>query len=158
MDVLEIMRSPLTESGRTGPFLRLVLAEAASYGMPPQVVATLDDVAAMLGFYDPLPAGQAAHVAGPLVRWRTDRRQPTIERVTDVEALAFKQRCLIAFGGAASGHMVGTAEIVCAMGNLHTAEEVRPPKLYWELFHRDATHLMSELKRSSPAAVLKDRA
>jgi hypothetical protein len=42
----------------------LVLAEAASYGMPPQVIATLDDVAAMLGLYEPLPANQAAHVAG----------------------------------------------------------------------------------------------
>ena len=119
MDVVEIMQSPLTQLGRTGPFLRLVLAEAAVYGMPAQVIATLDDVAAVLGFYDPLPVGQVAHLGGPLVQWRSSVQQPTFERITDVEALALKQRALIAFGGAPIDQMVGTAEIVCAMGNLH---------------------------------------
>jgi hypothetical protein len=155
MDIVEIMRSPLTQSGRSGPFLRLVLAEAASYGMPPQVIATLDDVAAMLGLYEPLPANQAAHVAGPMVQWRTTRVQPTHETVVDVEHLALKQRCLIAFGGAPPGHMVGTAEIVSAMGNLHTAEEVRPPKPYWELFQWAATDVLSKLTGDPPEVVLK---
>src|SRR5579859_6085401 len=109
MNIVEIMTNPLTqratETRKTGPFLRLVLAEAASYGMPPQVIATLDDVAAMLGFYEPLPANQAAYVGGPMVQWRTAREQPIHETVVDVERLALKQRCLIAFGGAPPGHM-----------------------------------------------------
>ena len=126
MDVVEILRSPLAETGRSGPFLRLVLAEAVRYGLPPQAIATLDDVAAMLGFYEPLPRSVSAHVAGPLPIWRTHPDQPFIERVSEVEHLAYKQRCLIAFGGSAPGHMVGTAEIVCAMGNLHNDAGVPP--------------------------------
>ena len=95
MDVVEILRSPLAETGRSGPFLRLVLAEAVRYGMPPQAVATLDDVAAMLGFYEPLRRSVSAHVAGPLPIWRTHPDQPFIERVSGgVEHLAYKQRCL----------------------------------------------------------------
>lgn len=131
LNIIDLMTNPLAQAGRTGPFMRLVLAEAAHYGMPPQIVAALDDVAAMLGFYDPLPVGQAAHLSGPLIQWRTDARQPTFERVEDVEALAMKQRALIAFGGAPSDHMVGTAEIVSAMGNLHK-ESV--PEAYYAIF------------------------
>ena len=157
MDIMEIMQSPLTQSGRSGSFLRRVVAEAASYGMPPQVIASLDDVAAMLGFYDPLPAGQAAHVAGPIVNWRTAHTQPSFERVIEVEHLALKQRCIIAFGGAPAGHMVGTAEIVCAMGNLHTAQEIRPPEPYWELFQWAATDVLSKLTGDPPAIVLKHK-
>ena len=172
VDIMEIMQSPLTQSGRSGSFLRLVLAESASYGMTPQVIASLDDVAAMLGLYDPLPANQAAHVAGPVVNWRTTHNQPSFERVIEVEHLALKQRCIIAFGGAPAGHMVGTAEIVCAMGNLHTAEEIRPPKPYWELFQirsaayrattgnpaaRAATDVLLKLTGDPPAIVLKHK-
>jgi hypothetical protein len=155
MNIVEILKSPLAESGRNGPFLRLVLAEAASYGMPPQIVATLDDVAAMLGFYNPLPMGQAAHVAGPIVTWRTDRRQPSIERIADVEALAMKQRFLVAFGGAPPGHTVGTAEIVCAMGNLH--KDLGMPAEYYDVFHWASTDVLSKLTGQTPEEVLKEK-
>src|SRR5437588_7056530 len=80
-----------------------------------------------------------------------------MERVIEAEHLALKQRCLIEFGGAPAGHMVGTAEIVCAMGNLHTAEEVRPPKPYWELFQWAATDVMARLTGKPKATVLKDK-
>ena len=42
-----------------------------TYGMPGSVVVVLDDVAAMLGLYEPLPQAAATHVAGPMVAWRT---------------------------------------------------------------------------------------
>jgi hypothetical protein len=123
--------------------------------MPPQAVATLDDVAAMLGFYDPLPKGAAAHLAGPLTVWRTDPNQPTIERVAEIEALALKQRCLIAFGGAQPGHMVGTAEIVCAMGNLH--KEFEMPRPYYEVFTWASVDVLTRLTGEAPSEVRKVR-
>jgi hypothetical protein len=153
MDLMEIMKSPLTQAG-PGSFLRLVLAEAASYGMPPQVVATLDDVAAMLGLYDPLPTGQAAHLAGPIVQWRTDRRQPTHERVVELERLALKQRALIAFGGAPTGHQVGTAEIVAAMGNLH--KEWAPGE-YYDVFTWASVDVLGTLMGSTPDELRKEK-
>jgi hypothetical protein len=151
-NLLQVMNSPLTQAGQTGPFLRLVLAEAISYGMPPQVAATLDDVAAMLGFYEPLSAGQAAHLAAPVVAWRTDRRQPSLEHISDMEALAMKQRALIAFGGAPPDHMVGTAEIVCAVGNMHKKE--MPPE-YYDVFAWASTDAMAEVTRQSKDVVRK---
>lgn len=153
MDVLEIMRNPLVQEGRSGPFLRLVLAEAVRYGMPPQAIATLDDVAAMLGFYDPLPAGAAAQLAGPLGVWRTHPDQPIIERIAEVEGLAYKQRCLVAFGGARPDHMVGTAEIVCAMGNLHKESGI--PKPYREIFEWATVDVLSMLTGDTPEEVRK---
>src|SRR5690242_1002571 len=103
--ILEILNNPLMRRGdRDTNFLRLVLAEAASFGLPPQLVAAIDDTAAMLGLYDPLPAGQIAHIAGPLVTWRTHRFQPDYQTVVDVAQLAYKQRALIGFGGAPPGH------------------------------------------------------
>lgn len=153
LNMLEVMTSPLTQTGRSAPFLRLVLAEALQFGMPAQVVATLDDIAALLGFYAPLSVGQAAHLAGPLVTWRTDRRQPTLERVSDVEALAMKQRALIAFGGAAPGHMVGTAEIVCALGNTH--KETMPTP-YYELWTWAATDVQHRLTDRPKEVIRKD--
>lgn len=159
MDIIELMRNPLTQEGRSGPFLRLVLAESARYGMPPQVIATLDDVAAMLGFYEPLPKSVASLVAGPLVTWRTHPDQPFTERVTDVEGLSYKQRCLIAFGGGQPGHMVGTAEIVCAMGNLHNDESV--PEHYREIFDWavvDVLHILTGDEKEEIIDVKKLRA
>ena len=55
-NIAEMMNNPLMQRAQSttslqGSFLRLVLAEAMNYGLPPQVVATLDDVAAMLGCY-----------------------------------------------------------------------------------------------------------
>lgn len=136
-NLVELINNPLAQTGQSGSFLRLVLAEAALYGMPPQIIATLDDVASMLGFYDPLPAGQSGALAGPVVQWRTDRRQPSFERIIDVEQLAMKQRALIAFGGAPPDHMVGTAEIVNAMINLHkdTIPDSYQPVFAWASCH-----------------------
>jgi hypothetical protein len=153
IDLAKIMTSPLVQTGEPGPFLRLVLAEAARYGMPPQVVATLDDIGAMLGFYLPLPAGQSGHLAGPLVNWRTDRHQPTHEGVSEVNNLAIKQRALIAFGGAPRDHRVGTAEIVCALGNGH--KEWMPSE-YYEVFCWASTDVLSTLMRRKPDAIRKE--
>ena len=141
--------------GQSGPFLRLVLAEAVRYGMPPQAIATLDDVAAMLGFYDPLPTGAAAQIAGPMAIWRTHPDQPILERVGDVERLAYKQRCLIAFGGAAPDHMVGTAEIVCAMGNLHRKSGV--PREYRDIFEWATVDVLTILTGHTREAINKER-
>lgn len=148
MNIAEIMKNPLMKGTEQGPFLRLVLAEAASYGMPPLVVATLDDIAAMLGMYHPVSSGQSAYMAGPFSTWRSDRRQPTNERLPELEQLALKQRALIVFGGGPEGHLVGTAEIVLAMGNTHR-ELVPEPD--WEVFRWAAADAMSKLLGISPA-------
>ena len=131
MKYIALLNNPLAQGGRIGNYLRLVLAEAAKFGMPGDVIAALDDIAALLGFYDPLPANQAAHIAGPIVQWRTHPDQPTFDRSPDVEALAYAQRALIAFSGGKPHHMVGTAEIVIAMGNIIEGES--PPE-YYEVF------------------------
>ena len=131
LDLSKILTNPLIESGRPGHFLRLVLAEAGSYGMPGNVIAMLDDTAALLGMYDPLPRGPAEHLAGPFVQWRTHPAQPTFERVADVESLAYKQRALIAFGGGRPGETVGTAEICIAMGNILKDTS---PASYYDVF------------------------
>jgi hypothetical protein len=153
MDLLEIMRSPLAQSGQSSQFLRLVLAEAGSFGMPGHIIAVLDDIAAMLGFYLPLPPGQSAHLAGPLVTWRTHPNQPTLESVRDVEALAYKQRALIAFGAGKPGQMVGTAEIVCAMGNI--IQGTSPPE-YYEVFQWASLDTLSILSGEPPEQIVKD--
>lgn len=147
------MRNPLAQTGRPSNFLRLVLAEAASYGMPGDVIATLDDVAAMLGFYDPIPEGQAAHLAGPLVLWRTHPSQPTMDRIHDVEKLAYHQRALIAFGGGKTGQMVGTAEIVLAMSNLVGGTS---PLEYYEVFQWASLDVLEILLGTPPEQSLKD--
>ena len=154
LDVQKILTSPLTQTGRSGPFLRLVLAEAAGYGMPANVIAALDDIGAMLGFYAPLPAGQSAHLAGPLPHWRTDRRQPSFEQVNDVAALAIKQRALIAFGGLPADVRVGTAEIVTAMGNTHM--DTMPPQ-WRELFQWASVDVLATIMQQSPEQVRKDK-
>jgi hypothetical protein len=109
----------------------LVLAEAAGCGMPPQAVALLDDLAfLLLGNNKPLRRTTASYMAGPLVRWQSHPDQPTHDRVLDVELLAQKQRVLIAFGGGPPGHMVGTAEIVVAMGNINSDRRMTPEEYY----------------------------
>jgi hypothetical protein len=153
MNLTELMLNPLAQSGRSGHFLRLVLAEAGAYGMPGDVIATLDDVASMLGFYDPVPQGQAAHLAGPLVNWRTHPAQPSFERIHDVEKLAFKQRALIAFGGGKPGQMVGTAEIVIAMGNI--LQGTSPPE-YYEVFQWASLDVLSTIMGHTPEQILAD--
>jgi hypothetical protein len=152
LDIIELMRSPLTQSGKSSNFLRLVLSEAASYGMPAQVVATLDDIAAMLGYYRPLPEGQAVHLAGPLVQWRTDRQQPVLERITEIEGLALKQRALVAFGGAPPDHRVGTAEIIVALSNCHKSFM---PKPYYEIWAWACTTVMAHLTGENPEKIRK---
>jgi hypothetical protein len=156
LDVIELMRNPLTQDGRTGSFLRLVLAEAVRHGLPPQAVATLDDVAAMLGFYSPLPKGPAAHLAGPLSVWRTDPDQPIFERVSEVESLAYQQRCMVAFGGARPGHMIGTAEIIVAMGNLHR-ELASIPDDYRDIFEWATVDVLAILTGGTHEEIAKVR-
>lgn len=153
LDVAEILRSPLAQSGSPGQFLRLVLAQAASFGMDGKSIALLDDVAAMLGYYNPLSPGQAAHLAGPLVNWRTHPNQPTYERVRDVEKLVFKQRALLAFGGGEPGQMVGTAEIVVACGNIMQGTM---PSEYYEVFTWASLDVLSILTGDSKETILKD--
>ena len=122
--------------------------------MPPQVVATLDDVAAMLGFYKPLPEGQAAHLAGPVVQWRSHRQQPIHDRVTDIEMLAMKQRALISFGGAPVEEMVGTAEIVNALGNLHPRFVPDP---YYQVFHWASIDVLAHLSGDPKEKIWKEK-
>ena len=153
MDIIEILKSPLVQSGNTGSFLRLVLAEAGNHGMPGQTIALLDDVASMLGFYDPIPPGQAAHLAGPLINWRSHPNQPSFERINDVERLVFKQRALIAFGGGKPGQMVGTSEIVCAMGNIIAGAS---PAEYYDLFTWASLDVLSIITGDTPEQILRD--
>jgi hypothetical protein len=51
MNVIDIMNNPLAQPGDPGQFTRLVLAQAGGFGMPGSVIAMLDDIAAMLGYY-----------------------------------------------------------------------------------------------------------
>jgi hypothetical protein len=152
-DVIALMGNPLVQAGTTGQYLRLVLAEAAKWGMPGSTISLLDDLAAMLGFYDPLPKGPAAHVAGPLVNWRTHPEQPHFERIHDVEKLAFSQRCLIAFGGGRPGHMIGTAEIVIACGNI--LQGTSPPE-YFQIFQWAGVDVLNILTGDAPETILAD--
>jgi hypothetical protein len=153
MDLIKLLGNPLTQSSRSSHFLRLVLSEAGNYGMPGDVIAALDDIAAMLGFYDPIPKGQAAHLAGPLINWRTNPKQPSFERIHDVEKLAYSQRALIAFGGGRPGQMVGTAEIVCAMGNL--VQGTSPPE-YYDVFQWASLDVLKTLTGDDEETILAD--
>jgi hypothetical protein len=152
-DVISLVRNPLVQAGTTGNYLRLVLTEAARWGMPGSTISLLDDLAAMLGFYQPLPKGPAAHVAGPLVNWRTHPEQPHFERIHDVEKLAFSQRALIAFGGGRPGHMIGTAEIVIACGNI--LQGTSPPE-YYEIFQWAGVDVLNILTGDTPETILAD--
>jgi len=156
-DVKVLGNSPLLKHGDQSSFLRLVLSHAALYGMPPQVVALLDDLGAILGVYNhqPLSKGQAAYVAGPIVQWQTSRHQPAVERIEEMRELAHQQRLHIAFGGGPDGHMVGTAEIVCAMGNLH--KEFDMPPEYYDIFIWAASDALSIITHESVPAILKTR-
>jgi hypothetical protein len=153
MDIAKILRSPLMESGRPGNFLRLCLAETANYGVPGHILATLDDLAAMLGLYDPLPKGPAEHLASPFTMWRTHPSQPTMERVHDVEKLAYAQRATIAFGGGRSGETVGTGEILIACGNILKGES--PPE-YFDVFTWAALDCLRIITGETTEKILSD--
>lgn len=149
-DIATMMNSPLVQQAKAAPFLRQVLAEVAAYGVPQQVIATLDDIAALLGFYDPLPQNQAAHLAGPIREFRSTPGALVIDRISDLEALVIKQRALLAFGAERPGHHVGTAEIVAAMGN--TLRQTMPPS-FEEVFIWAATDVLSQLLGATADAV-----
>jgi hypothetical protein len=153
MDLVAMLNSPLARTGRAGQFLRLVLAEAGSYGMPGSVIVVLDDLASMLGLYQPIPEAAATHVSGPMVAWRTNPQQPSFQRIDDVERLAYKERALIAFGGGPPGEMVGRAEIVIAMGNI--AQGTSPPG-YYAIFQWASLHVIQQLTGDSPEKILAD--
>jgi hypothetical protein len=163
--VIDIMSNPLMartreHTFRPEGFLRLVLAQAANYGMPPQVIASLDDLGSVLGYHEPLAASETAHIAAPLAQWRTHRSQPVYEQVVDVENLAYMQRCLIAFGGAEPGHMIGTAELVFAMGNVHQEfleQETGVSKDYREVFRWAAIDVLSILENKPKAQFWTER-
>jgi hypothetical protein len=149
-----MMNSPLlARSDRAGQFLRLCLAEVTQYGVPGSAVVVLDDIAAMLGLYEALPQPAASHVGGPMVAWRTSPKQPSFERIEDVERLAYKQRALIAFGGGPPGQMVGVAEIVCAMGNI--IQGTSPPD-YYDIYQWASLKVIEELSGTKPEEVLND--
>ena len=111
-------------------FIRLALLEAARFGMPQATIA-LDDMAAALGFYPPLPTNQAAYLAGPFAAWQTDPKQPALDRLPEVEPLAVYDRASSAFGLFPPGMSVGPAEIVVAMCSL--IQDLSPPD-YYRLF------------------------
>jgi hypothetical protein len=121
--------------------VRLILLEAARFGMPPNLIALLDEIGAMLGFHPALPSNQLGYLAGPLAVWRTDPRMPTMERTPELEGLAQKQRVDVIFGQAGTA-MVGPAEVVVAMGNLIDGTV---PDAYRDLFHWAGARTMSEL-------------
>jgi hypothetical protein len=121
--------------------VRLILLEASRFGMPPNLIALLDEIGAMLGFHPALPSNQLGYLAGPLAVWRTDPRMPTMERSPELEGLAQKQRADVIFGQAGTA-MVGPAEIVVAMGNLIDGTM---PDAYRDLFHWAGARTMSEL-------------
>lgn len=152
-DLARLLTSPLVESGRPGNFLRLVLAEAGAYGMPGHIIAMLDDTAALLGLYAPLPKGPSEYLSGPFIQWRTHPNQPTFERIADVEALAYKQRAIIAFGGGRPGETVGTAEICIAMGNI--LRDTSPPA-YYDVFTWAGIDVLRILTGDSTAEILAD--
>ena len=153
-DIIGVVTNPLVKSGLSGDFIKLVLAEAAGYGMPGPAVALLADLAAMLGFTQAMPVSASKHLAGPMVTWRTHPDQPVYERVSDVEELANKQRALIAFGGGEPGQMAGTAEIVIAMGNI--IEDTIPPG-YLEIFNWASIDVLHRLTGNSRDQVMKDK-
>jgi hypothetical protein len=149
-----MLSNPLAKSASQTDFFLLTLAECAKFGVPPQALALLRDVHSMLGYSKPLGEKQISALAGPLVAWRTDPRQPHFERVVDLERLAFHQRALIAFGGGKPGEMVGRAEIVYAMGNL--LHGTSPPE-YYEVFQWASVDTLAEIEGDSKAKILADR-
>jgi hypothetical protein len=151
---MKLMESPLIQTGRSGNFLQLVLAEAAGWGMPANTVALLADLSAMLGMSDPIPEASAKRLAGPLSMWRTAPDQPVVDQVDEVLALARKQRALIAFGGGKPGQFVGSAEIVTAIGN--TIRGTCPPE-YWEIFMWASLDTLQTLTGDSPEAILAEK-
>ncbi len=125
-----------------GEFTRLVLLEAARFGMPGNLVAALDELAATLGLYDPLPPNQSAYLAAPLMQWRSHPDMPTHDRTPEIESLAMSQRAEVVFG-ATKGVMVGPAEIVVAMNNCITDEV---PEGYRKVFDWASVRVCAELE------------
>ncbi len=124
-------------------FIRLVLMEAARFGMPAPMIAMLDDMAAALGFYPPLPTNQAAYLAGPFAMWQTDsRQQPTVDQMPEVYPLALLDRTYSTFGLFPPGMTVGPAEIVVAMSSL--IQDLSPPD-YYRLFQWAMARVKAEI-------------
>src|ERR1051326_4373198 len=153
-NILQLMESPLIRSGRSGNFVQLILAEAATHGMPANVIALLADLSSMLGFTDVMPEPAAKHLAGPLVTWRSRPDQPTYEQVDEVLRLAIKQRSLIAFGGGRPGQMVGTGEIVIARGNVLKGP---PPPDYGEVFMWASLDVLQILSGDTAERILAEK-
>ena len=80
--------------------------------------------------------------------WRTHKYQPDYQEIVDLQFLAYKQRALISFGGAPPGHMVGTAEIVHAMTNVHQnlLERQGAEGTYREVFYWAAVDTLAILE------------
>ena len=102
-----------------GDFARMVLVEAGHYGMPPQTVAMLDEIGAMLGLYAPLADNQVHHLAASPVVWRNaDGSDPAVQDVShEIVRVAVAQKAQLAFGHLEPGHLVGPAELVVAMAS-----------------------------------------
>ncbi len=149
-----LLGSPLVRTGDPALFIRQVLIEMSAFGVPPAAIAAIDDIASMFGFYAPLPENQSNWLRAPIVRWRTHHDQPIMIDVKDVLRLVHQQRAEIVFGAGVPGHMVGTAEIVGAMGNTHPA--MQEPE-YMELFQWAATDVLSILLNKPREDVIKSR-
>jgi hypothetical protein len=93
------------------------------------------------------------------VTWRTHKYQPDYQEIVDLQFLAYKQRALIAFGGAPPGHMVGTAEIVHAMTNVHQnlLERQGTSGSYREVFYWAAVDVLAIIEGRSRDAIWKDK-
>lgn len=147
--------SPLVQTNDAAGFLRQVLAEAARFGMDGRTIVVLDGLASIMGFYEPISANSAAYLGGPLTEWRTGTSRSPIHtgRVIEIERLAVRQRALIAFGAAKPGHIVGTAEIIVASGNLLKNET---PQAYWELFTWASLDVLTTLTGRTKEQLLED--
>jgi len=132
------------QTAKESDFFALVLAECALYGVPPESLSLFRDIHAMLGFSRPVAEKQSAILAGPLVTWRSFPNQPHMQRIVEVERLAYHQRALIAFGGGRPDEMVGRAEILHALGN--TIKDADIPEDYQEIFRWAAADTLSVLQ------------
>jgi hypothetical protein len=136
-----------------GEFVRLVLLEAARFGMPGQLVATLDELAASFGLYAAPPMSQTTFLGGPIVAWSGGHGMPTMERMPEIEALAYAQRAEVAFG-VTLGAMIGPADIVCALNNCiaeSKSEDIAlvPPE-YRKVYQWAAAKVRAELENMTP--------
>jgi hypothetical protein len=153
-NIAKLLESPLIQTGRSGNFIQLVLAEAAGWGMPAHTIALLADLSSMLGYNEAMPEPAVKHLTGPLSIWRSSPDQPAYDQVDEVLSLAIKQKALIAFGGGKPGQLVGSAEVVVAIGNI--IQGTCPPE-YWDIFTWASIDTLSILTGNTTEQILAEK-